>query len=258
MLNLINSVFGQVKSNTYYKWYLKPAGGINIPITNLLSGEITDNLFSYSDHSYYLQFLSGNFFFSQKWGVEFTFQACASNSIYGGTDRFSSEIHRKYDKDYFVSPSTSEQNGLEYILTENFGRGYLGVVYRIEKPKYILLPKLFIGVTSFFTNWGSADLKEKGTNTVMKISYSSGAGPNHHFTLAPGFSFGYRISKRVIANIDFIYSYYKTNIEFVEETRNTFTDETSYNTIDYRKNIHTLTIGIGLIIELRPAPNKTY
>jgi hypothetical protein len=251
-----NCAFGQEKLNTYSKWYLKPAVGVNIPITTLLSGEITDNLFEYNDNSYYWQVISGNFFFSRNWGVEFTYQAGNSNSISGRADRFNSEIQKKFSENYFVSSSSGAQYDDFNIILGNIERGYFGIVYRIEKPKFIFLPKLLIGVTSFYTDWGSADLKEKGTNTVLKISYSSGKRPNDHFTFAPAFTFGYRLSKRVIANIDLLYSYYKTNIEFVEEIHNTFTEEISYKTIDYKKDIHTLTIGIGLIIELKPAPNK--
>lgn len=250
-----NCAFGQEKLNPYSKWYLKPAVGVNIPITTLLSGEITDNLFEYDDNSYYWQVISGNFFFSQKWGVEFTFQANASERISGRADRFNSEIQKKYSEHYFIGSGSGALYDDFNIISGNFERGYLGIVYRVEKPKYIFLPKLFIGVTSFFIDWGSADLKEKGTNTILKLSYSSGKRPNDHFTIAPAFTFGYRLSKRVIANIDLLYSYYITNIEFIEEIRNTFTEETSFKVIDYKKDIHTLTIGIGLIIELKPAPN---
>ena len=254
ILNSFNCAFGQEKPNTYPRWYLKPAAGINIPITNLLSGEITDNLFEYDDNSYYWQVISGDYFFSQKWGIEFTFQASAAKRISGRADKFNSEIQNKYSEDYFVSPSSGAQYDEFNIISGNFGKGYLGIVYRVEKPKYIFMPKLFVGVTSFYTDWGRADLKKKGTNTILELSYSSGKRPNEHFTIAPALTFGYRLSKRFIANVDFLYSYYKTNIEFIEVTRNTFTEETSYRTIDYKKNIHTLTIGIGLIIESKPAP----
>ena len=62
IFNSFTFVFGQQKANTYSKWYLKPAAGINIPLTRLLNGEITDNLFEYGDNSYYWQIISGNYF----------------------------------------------------------------------------------------------------------------------------------------------------------------------------------------------------
>ena len=76
-----NNLFGQEKTNSYSRFYLKPAGGINIPITKLLSGEIIDNLIEFDDNTYYTQFVSGNYFFSPKWGVELTYQTAVSDKI---------------------------------------------------------------------------------------------------------------------------------------------------------------------------------
>ncbi|MCK9208905.1 MAG: hypothetical protein M0P66_17475 [Salinivirgaceae bacterium] len=248
----------QDSTNTYSKWYIKPAAGINIPITNLLSNEIPDNLFEYDDNSYYWQILSASYFFSSKWGLEFTFQAGHSQSISGRAERFNQDLEEKYGENYFVTASSGAQFDNFSLIGGSIQRGNLGIVYRYEKRKYIFMPKLSIGVTSFYTDWGEADLKEKGTNTVYKLSYDSGKRPNDHFTIAPSFTFGYRLSNRIIANIDILYSYYKTDIEFVEEIRNTFTNEIVTETIDYKKNIHTLTVGFGVIIELKPAPNNVY
>ncbi len=248
----LSSVFSQEDADIYSKLYIKPAIGINLPITNLLQGEVTDDLFKYSDNSFYYQILSGNFFFSKHWGIEFTYQAGYSNSISGRADRFQNKMQKMYGKDYFVSTESGAQyNGVNPILGD-IERGYLGLVYRIEGNKFILLPKLLLGIVSFSTDWATIDLKEKGTNNVLKISYDSGRRPNDYFTIVPAVTFGYRLSERIIANVDILYSYYKTNIEFIEKTRNTFTEEISNKTIDYKKNVNTLTIGIGLIIEFAP------
>jgi hypothetical protein len=249
-------IFGQDKSIKFSRWYLKPAAGINIPITNVLSGEITDDLMEYDDHSYYWQILSGNYFFLKNWGIEFTFQAASSINIKGRAGRFNENVTEIYDDEYFVNPGSGAQYNDDFnIISGNFEKGYFGVVYRFEKPRFILLPKMMIGVTSFYTDWGSADLKEKGTNTVLKLSYEPVHTPFDHFTLAPAFTFGCRIAKRLLVNLDFLYSYYKTNIEYTEEIRNPFNEEISKNTIDYKKNIHTLSIGLGLIVDLKPAGN---
>jgi outer membrane protein W len=70
--------------------------------------------------------------------------------------------------------------------------------------------------------------------------------------LAPSVTFGYKFSKRIMANVDVQYSYFKTNIKYTEEKNNLFTKEkTTIQTIDYKKNVHTLSIGLGLIIQLK-------
>lgn len=253
-LCLFNISFAQDGLDAYTKWHLKPAVGLNIPITNLFCGEITDNLFKYADNSYYWQVLSLSRFFSSKWGLEFAYQAGHSRNITDRADRFTLELQEQYGDKYFVSSSSGAQYETFSYIGGSIERGYLGLVYRLEKPHFVLLPKISIGVTSFYTDWGSAVLKEKGSNNVYQLSFDPGKRPNDHFTLAPSLTFGYRLSKRLFANIDILYSYYKTNIEYITELRNTFTGETAYETIDYKRNMHALTIGMGLIVELRNSP----
>ena len=250
MFGLVGCAFGQEQSRAYSKWHLKPAAGINIPITDLMSGEITDNLLEYPNHAYYLQFISGSYFFSQNWGVEVAFRLNISRQVLGRADNFIGQIQHKYSDHYFVSPGYSPSNYDPITAIGVYPTGYIGLVYRIEKPQYIILPKVFIGVTSVGTSWGHAYLKEEGTHTILELSYSPENISNDHFIIAPGISFGYRLSKRFIASFDLVYSYYKTDFQFVEELRNTFTQETWSETIDYKKGIHSLSLGVGLIIEL--------
>lgn len=250
LLNLSAFTLAQPESGTYTKWYLKPAVGLNIPVTKLLSDKITDNLIDYDDHSFYWQVLSATYFVSPDLGIDLTIQAGYSSSIPGRAARFNSMLEEKYGDRYFVSPSSGAEFDSFSIILGSIERGYLGLVYRIETPEYIILPKLSIGVASFYTDWGNADLKEKGTNSLYVLSYDSGKRPNDHFMLAPSVSFGYRLSKGMIANMDLLYSFYKTDFEFQEELRNAYTDVVIVKTFGYHKNIHTLTIGMGLIIEL--------
>lgn len=250
MFSSIKCAFSQTDSRTYSKWHLSPGAGINLPLTKLFSGEITDNLIEFDDHSYYLKYISGSYFFSDKWGLEFAFQLNVAKSILGRGDRFNAQILDQYGDDYFVTYGFGTPYYGDNIITSSFSRGGLGLVYRIEKPKYIILPKIFIGTTAFDTDWGNAYLKEKGTHTVLELSYKSENGSGDNLTIAPGLLFGYRLSKRFIANFDLLYSYYKTDFQFVKELRNTFTEEVWTETIDYNKGIHTLSMGVGLIIEL--------
>jgi hypothetical protein len=254
--SLLEYTFSQESSSLYPKLYIKPATGINIPVTSLFSGEVTDYLFEYNDNSFYWQILSASYFISPKWGIEFTYQAGYSIKISSRVDKFNKNIEEKYSANYFVTPSSGAQYGHFSIIGGSIERGYLGLVYRLEKPNFIFLPKLSIGVTSFYTDWGKAYLKEKGANTLYELSYDSGKRPNDHFTIAPSVTFGYRLSKRLIANFDILYSYFHTDIEFIKELRNTYTDEITTETINYKKNMHTLTMGLGLLIEFKPAPNR--
>jgi len=256
-LNLLNLANAQEIVKTYSKLHFNSSYGINIPLTNVLTGEVTDNLFDYSDNSYYWQICSASYFFSPKLGIEASIQLGFTQNTSGRADRFNAQIEKEYSEDYFVTVGS----GAEYESTSLFGesveRLYFGLVYRIDKPKYVVMPKISIGVTSFYTDWGSASLKEKGTNIVYELSYDSGKRANNHFTFAPSLTFGYKLSKRMILNMDIIYSFYKTDIEYKKELRNTFTNKITTETFDYKKNINTLTIGVGLIISLRHRPKPS-
>ena len=246
------NTYGQSNASAFSKWYVKPAVGINIPLTRFKAGETTDLLIEYNDNSFYWQLISGNYFFHRNWGLEFTFQASSYSGALDKNRLFNQEMYRQYADDYFVSPSSSGQYDRFDFFGGNVGRGYLGVVYRLEQPKFILLPRFFVGVTSFYSNWARTKLKEKGTNTILEVFHTSGEKPNDYLTLSPALTVGYRLSRRMIANLDCQYSYFKTDITFKESIRNTFTESTTVRTFDYHKNIHTLTTGIGVIFELRP------
>jgi len=223
--------------------------GANIPVTKLLQGAETDYLLQYDDHSYYWQFMSMSYFFHKHWGLELNFQAGTSSKIKHRADNFITDVQAKYDDKYYVHPTTGAEYDDDefYLFLGDISRGYLGLIYRFETKKFYVYPKFAIGVISFSTDWGSADLKEKNSNIECKINYSSKKIPNDHFTIAPSVSFGYKILNRLYLNADIMFSHYKTNIVFKKETTNLYTNKSSMEYFDYKKSISTLSLGTGLI-----------
>lgn len=240
----------QDSTRTHSKWYIKPGVGINVPITPVFNGQITDYLLEFDDHSYYWQVISGGYFFNKKWGVELLIQANSSKSISKRADAREAILFNRYQNQYFIIYDNYDYNNFDPIAG-NFQRGYLGIVYKIENKKLYYLPKFFIGTTSFYTNFDRAYLKEKDSNTIFEIAYSPSNTYADRFTIAPAFAFGYRISNSIILNADMIYSYYKSNFEYTEEIKNLYTLEKTNRVISYKKSIHTLSLGIGLVIEIR-------
>lgn len=235
------------------KWQVRLLVGKNIPVTKLLQGAETDYLFQYDDNSYYNQILSLSYFFHKHWGFEVNYQAGTSSKIRGRGDKFLSHVQSEYNNEFYVNPST----GAMYDDHNNFiegdiSRGLFGVIYRLETSKFYVYPKFSIGITSFYIDWGRADLKEKNSNLKYKVAYSSGKSPNDYFTLAPSVSFGYKIVKRVYFNADIMYSYFRTNIVFEKKMTNLYTAESSMKYFDYKKNVATLSLGAGLIVVINP------
>ena len=242
------SVYGQDSLAYKSKWQTRFLFGANIPMTKLLQGAETDYLCQYDDNSYYWQILSISYFFHKHWGLEFNYQAGTSNRIRKRNDNFIANMQSQYSDTYYVNAGTGAAYDDFNFIGGDIQRGYLGVVYRFETNRFYVYPKFAIGVISFYTDWGSADLKEKNSNIRSKVSYSSGKRPNNHFTFAPSVSFGYKISKRFFLNADIMFSYYKTNIVFEKEFTNLYTNERIVEYFDYKKGISTLSLGAGLIL----------
>lgn len=240
--------FGQDTMSYKSKWQVKPSFGFNIPMTKLLKGDVTDYLFGFDDHAFYCQVLSISYFFHKHWGVEFNFQPSISNRISKRGDKFLQSMESEYGNDYFVTPLTGPSYDNPIIFPGNFDRGYLGLIYRLESKRFFIYPKIAIGVTSFYTDWGHAYLKEKNSNKVLTVSYSSGDRPNDYLTIAPSLTLGYKLTKRMFFNVDLLTSYYKTNITFVKTTTDLNSGQSFNEETVYKKNMFNLSLGAGLII----------
>lgn len=238
--------FSQDTMSYKSKWQTKPTVGFNIPITKLLKGDVTDYLFGFDDHSFYWQVLSISYFFQKHWGVEFNYQPGSSKRISKRGDKFLQSMQSEYGNDYFVTPSTGAS-----IFAGNIERGYMGLIYRLESKRFFIYPKISIGVTSFYTDWGEAYLKEKNSNKVITVSYSSGEIPNDFFTIAPSLTLGYKLTKRVFFNVELLTSYYKTNITYIKTTTDLNSGQSFNEETEYKRNMFNLSLGAGLIIVIK-------
>jgi hypothetical protein len=250
---VLKAGFAQEKTIGNKRLYIKPAVGLNIPITRLFSGNITDNLLNYADHAVIFQMPSATYMFSSNWGIEVGLQLGFSGDFQTRVNNLNSYFEEKYAADYFVLPvyGFNQQNNAG--LYNSYWRGMFGLVYQIEKPKYLILSKFLIGSTDLQITPIRRDLKERGTNQVLKLSYFPDTKRNQSFfTLSTGLTLGYKISKRTWVNFDVQYAYSKSNFSIEEKLRNPLTEQTLQNNFVYKKDIHTLTIGVGLIYDILP------
>jgi len=249
-LLMVNS-YSQDSLNYRSKWQTHLSVGVNIPITKLLNGNVTDNLIEYDDQSYYLQFLSISYFFHKHWGLEFNYQGCSSNQISTRDDNFIRSMKSEYGDKYFVSPSTGATFDNYNFISGNFDRGFIGLIYRFESNRLFFYPKLSIGVTSFFTDGGTAYLKEKNSNGVTEVSYTSGKRSNDNFIIAPALSIGYKLSKRFSLSIDLQSSYFKTDLTFIKTTTDLYTNQSINKEYEYKKSLVNLSFGAGILFTLK-------
>jgi hypothetical protein len=247
------SVYGQYSAAYKSKWQTKTPIGVNIPITKLLQGAETDYLFQYDDHSYYWQPFSISYFFHKHWGLEINYQIGISGKVRKRVDNFKARMQLEYGDNYYPISETDCWGSGFVFLDGNIQRGYLGAIFRLETNKFYMYPKFSIGFVSFDTYWGKVDLKEKNSNLEYKVSYSNKpySNENIYFTLAPSISFGYKIFERFYLNADVILSHYKASIEFEKEFTNLYTQISTVEYFDYKKDVFTLSLGAGVIFVIR-------
>lgn len=234
-------------SNYKSKLQAKPSTGFNVPISKLFKGEVTDHLFAYDDHSFYWQILSVTYFFQKHWGVEINFQAGSSKRISKRGDRLMQAMESEYGNNYYVTPAIQYDYNDFDIMTGHIQQGFFGVIYRMEYGRFFIYPKLGIGISSFDTDWREFYLKEKNSNTVLQVSYDSNGRPNEYYTAGASVAVGYKLTKRVFINLDFLTSYYKTDVSYTKTTKNLASGEQVEEKSFYKKNIFTQSFGVGLI-----------
>lgn len=243
--------FGQLDSSYRDVWQTRIQAGINIPITSLPGSDPSACLIEYSNNSQYLQLLSATYFFNRKWGVEFNYQGISSPSLRSRHQDFSQKVTPEFSEDYFVDVSSGAQSDRFNFFSRNFERGLLGVVYKIEKNNFFIQPKLALGVTSFYTDWGDVELKQRNTNRRKEVQYTPTKSVQDCFTIAPSVIIGYPITRRLYLHSEVMLSYFQTSFSYIKTTEDFFTEDVTTETINYYNDILTLSIGAGLIFVIR-------
>jgi len=245
----VQTISGQENPAYKTKWQTTFLFGGNIPITSLLQGSEFDYSHLYDDNSYYWQLMSISYFFHKHWGMELNFQAATSNRIRNREREFDAYAQSKYKDNYYVK-SIGVYDGDFTFFAGDFQRAYLSVIYRIEKNKFYVHPKMAMGITTISTDGISIKLKEKGSNYEYKVSCSEKENGYTFFTVAPSASFGYKLFKRFYLNAGIALSYYKANMAFEKEFTNLYTEENAIEYFNYRKNIFTLSMDVGVIYRI--------
>jgi hypothetical protein len=244
-------LFSQLDSSYRDIWQTRIQAGVNIPITSLPDSDPSANLIEYSNNSQFLQLLSATYFFNRKWGIEFNYQGISSPNLRNRHEDFSNTVTPEFSDEFFVDVSSGAQSDRFNFFSRNFERGLLGIVYRIEKNRFFIQPKLALGVTSFYADWGNIDLKQRNSNRRMEVQYTPTKSVQDPFTVAPSIILGYALTRRIYVHSEVMLSHFQASFSYIKTTEDFFTNESTTETINYHKNILTLSIGAGLIYVIK-------
>jgi len=239
------------ETQTFARFYYRPAVGVHIPITPMLHGNVTDGLVEYDDRSNYLQLIAVTYFPYAKWGIDFSFQASSSKRLDGHSQQFADNTASNYGTGYYVDPDYSVDYENSTFIGGGIERVSLGVVRRIERSRWLLLPKISVGATSFIASSAQFHLKEKDSNTILKLNYTPDDQKKDFFTVAPAVSIAYSISRWISVSFDIQYSYFKSDLTYTKTLRDVYSGEASTEVLTYSDPVQTLSLGIGLIGKFR-------
>ena len=244
-----NRLFGQNNSQAYQRWAFHSSVGYALPVQRLKSGEITDFLIDYDDEYVYWQFINVEYFFKNNLGINLSIQGNTFTDADERGNLMNAALEERFGNDYFISTSPYSY-GQSANINANL---YAGLVYAKRFNKISFVPKIQVGFTSFFTNRLNVYLKEKETNTHLQMVYdfTSDRRPQDNFTLLTGITTEFNLTKNLTLDFHLQSSFFKTQFSYVEEIRNTYTEEKSYREFDYSKFLGTLSMGLGVGMKLK-------
>lgn len=241
--------YGQDDWSYKSKFQLRPEFGVGFPLARLMKGSRTDNLIQFSDRSSYLQVISFTAFLSKHWGIELAIQPDVSSDVLKKGEKFSASVEKKYSQNYYPSSIWGNEMGSESEFGNGNGHGYLGVIYRFEKHRFFVYPKFSIGLTSIGTDTGQFYLKEKNSNTTLEANYKTDKNRASFFTVAPGISFGYKLTKHLFASVNVAASYFKSNLSYTNTLKDLYSGEVvSLEAVTYKRDVATISIGAGIAL----------
>src|SRR5690606_3945870 len=246
-----NQMFSQEESSSIYtnRFQLKVEGGLNIPLTNMNQNKITDYFIEYSSESKFVPSLSAIWFIRKRFGVEADLKFVYFNDKEVSANKFQQFASNEYGENYFVKASSPISNNFIPVVS-------FGLVYRIETEHFYFYPKFSIGITSFYSNWGSIDLKEKNTNNEYRIGYTQGKIAKDNFTIIPALTMGYKLSNRFWVDLNLKTSFFRSNFTYEKTLTNFYTkEETLIEQIPYKKNVFETYVSFGVTYVLSKKNN---
>lgn len=232
-------------SISYDRWMIDAIIGRQIALNNLATDAVADGLLSYGSASY-LELFSGTYFFNQEWGINVAVQMGSFDEYSKDrNERLETAVEAKYGDQYFID-ATDVYPLLEVNPTNFIGGMTYGLVYRCDKSKFRFLSSLDLGFRTFEVKDASYLLKEKGSNNILSLSYSKSGAGGFLSVVSPRVKCLYQLKDDIYLKLDLNYALLFSNLEIVEEIKDSVNNETSIRAINYSKTLHAVGFGLGI------------
>ncbi|MBA5791651.1 hypothetical protein H1R17_10530 [Flavobacterium sp. xlx-214] len=245
------NIYSQEESLYISKFQIKIETGLNNMVTNMNQNKITDNFIEYSSENKVIPSLSAIWFIKKRFGVEADLKFVYFNNSKNALNNFTKAASNEYSENYFVKASTPVSNNFIPVVS-------FGLVYRVETEHFYFYPKLSLGITSFYSNWGDIDLKEKNSNYEYTVAFRQGKRANDNFTIIPAVSMGYKLTNRFGVDLNVKASYFKSNFTYEKKITNLYTKEEQVEKIPYKLNVFETYFSVGIsyvLVKRKPKDN---
>lgn len=238
----VNKSFSQEQNSALYtnRFQLKVEGGLNMPLTDMNQNKITDYFVDYSAESKFVSSVSAIWFLRKRFGVEADLKFVYFNDHKNSYNQFQEFANNEYGENYYVKAFSPIENNFIPVVS-------FGVVYRIETEHFYFYPKFSIGITSFYSNWGEINLKERNTNNEYRISYSQRKRAKDNLTLTPAVTMGYKLSDRFWVDLNLKTSFFRSNFTYETTRTDLYTKEVQQlEKTPYKENIVEAYFSVGV------------
>lgn len=218
--------------------------GYELPIRKFMQGMPVDGHVGYKDNLWGAG-IAPYFFIKKRWGVFADFILYPSSGSKEAEKNADDYVYDFYAGNYFMDDYYSFWASFESPAAIRF---LAGPVYRWENERFLFYAGLGFGVTNFPTKSYGFKLKQKNSN----LNYSV-INLNEHsvspFTIAPTFTAGYKINKRLSGILNIKAPWFKADFKdelyrFNHYTKQHVTDETFY----FKRSSLQLNINAGLML----------
>ena len=230
------------------KWLLGPSIGNAVVLPGFLRGDVTDGLTSYGKEYFMAQLLHTVIFLHKNWGLDISLNISPDNN--NSADAIAREVTETYEGRFFTKNSAvyNTSGGYDSPLVS----GFLGLTYKYEAGRLLLMPVIRAGVTSTtFYSW-SARLKERDRNNHLLIQINPDTPEKDGFAFGTGFTIGCRLAHNFYINADCMYYNADTKVVFkrteADLSTNTVVASRQYN---YHKNLQSLALNFGVLFRLK-------
>ena len=244
-----SSVFCQDADDEFPQYTYQFGGGYSFPLAGIKENALTDYLIQYRAKAAYFQPITSTWFLNERFGWEINYLYFTSNDLVGRKYDFYNGLEESFGTDYYIR-AVPRNNDPEYDATDDYFSASFGLVYRIMYPSYSILPKILLGYTEISVDKYDVLLKERGSNQYLKLRYAA-YPPASFLTLSGAVTFSRRIYRHIHLALDLRYTYFKPGIVYDVEEYNLYTNQTTREEINYKKGVHAISIGGGLLFDLK-------